>query len=720
MKLKSNQILWNISDIPINVSGTNTGDETTATIKTKLGITTLSGSNTGDQTISLTGDITGSGTGSFATTLANITDSGVGTFKKITTNTKGLVTGTATVAQSDITGLLGAGSISNTMLANSAVANLSGTNSGDQTTISGNAGTATTLATARNINGVSFNGSADITINAVDSTDRVASSLVGAANGVAPLGSDSRISSTYLPSYVDDVLEYTNLAGFPVTGETGKIYIALDTNRPYRWSGSTYVLITSGGAVDSVAGRTGVVTLTSTDVGLANVNNTSDANKPISTATQTALNLKAPLASPSFTSNVTLYDSTSTSSLKVSPGYKGTTATDAWVTLDPNGPGGSSGLYVWDSLVCSGPLYSGENKLATENFVTSLGYTTGSGYAPLLNPTFSGTVSGITSAMVGLGNVENTAVSTWAGSSNIATVGTVTSGTWSGTAIAVAKGGTGATDAATARTNLGLGTLATENSTSIFGKNLLINSAFSINQRLVSGTVVLTAGKYGHDRWKAGASGCTYTFAAVNGLTTLTITAGTLIQIVEDVNVPYGTNTLTLSWTGTATGRIVSGSYVASPVSASVSGGATTQVEFSTGTLSLVQLEKSTSPTSFEQRPYSIEFDLCRRYYEAVRGGAVNSYLAIGVVVANTLANVMFQYYPKRRLPVYADFSVVSINGLSTAASAGAGLWALGGAGFTSAMLQVNSAGYPNNVGAVAIVANSVANTGGYMIDVEL
>jgi hypothetical protein len=53
-----------------NTSGTNTGDETTATIKTKLGITTLSGSNTGDQTITLTGDVTGTGTGSFATTIA--------------------------------------------------------------------------------------------------------------------------------------------------------------------------------------------------------------------------------------------------------------------------------------------------------------------------------------------------------------------------------------------------------------------------------------------------------------------------------------------------------------------------------------------------------------------------------------------------------------------------------------------------------------------------
>lgn len=66
-----------------NTSGTNTGDETTATIKSKLGISTLSGSNTGDQTISLTGDITGTGTGTFTSTLTN---SGVlsGTYGSIT------------------------------------------------------------------------------------------------------------------------------------------------------------------------------------------------------------------------------------------------------------------------------------------------------------------------------------------------------------------------------------------------------------------------------------------------------------------------------------------------------------------------------------------------------------------------------------------------------------------------------------------------------------
>lgn len=62
----------------------------------------------------------------------------------------------------------------------------------------------------------------------------------------------------------------------------------------------------TGGAVSSVAGRTGAVTLTKSDVGLANVDNTADANKPLSTAAQNALALKAPLASPTFTGTVTV------------------------------------------------------------------------------------------------------------------------------------------------------------------------------------------------------------------------------------------------------------------------------------------------------------------------------------------------------------------------------------------------------------------------------
>lgn len=72
---------------------------------------------------------------------------------------------------------------------------------------------------------------------------KVDTSLVGSANGVAELDANGRVPSSQLPSYVDDVLDYADLAHFPATGETGKIYIADDTNKEYRWSGSGYAVI---------------------------------------------------------------------------------------------------------------------------------------------------------------------------------------------------------------------------------------------------------------------------------------------------------------------------------------------------------------------------------------------------------------------------------------------------------------------------------------------
>ena len=68
-------------------------------------------------------------------------------------------------------------------------------------------------------------------------------SLKGAANGLAELDSSGKVPSAQLPSYVDDVLEYTNKTSFPATGESGKIYISQDNNKTYRWSGSAYVEI---------------------------------------------------------------------------------------------------------------------------------------------------------------------------------------------------------------------------------------------------------------------------------------------------------------------------------------------------------------------------------------------------------------------------------------------------------------------------------------------
>ena len=83
--------------------------------------------------------------------------------------------------------------------------------------------------------------------------NKIPLSLMGEVNGVATLDEDGKIPAIQLPSYVDDVLEFADLASFPPTGESNKIYIAIDTNMTYRWSGSAYVEIASSpGSTDNV------------------------------------------------------------------------------------------------------------------------------------------------------------------------------------------------------------------------------------------------------------------------------------------------------------------------------------------------------------------------------------------------------------------------------------------------------------------------------------
>lgn len=111
------------------------------------------------------------------------------------------------------------------------------------------------------------------------------------------------ISAANLPSYVDDVLEYASLSKFPTTGESGKIYTALDTNKIYRWSGSAYVVISETIAIGTTHSTAGYGDesraaynhstktsgnphhVTKTDVGLGNVDNTADSAKSVKYAT---------------------------------------------------------------------------------------------------------------------------------------------------------------------------------------------------------------------------------------------------------------------------------------------------------------------------------------------------------------------------------------------------------------------------------------------------
>lgn len=68
-------------------------------------------------------------------------------------------------------------------------------------------------------------------------------STKGQPGGLAELDSTGKVPAVQLPSYVDDVLEYSTKAQFPQTGETGKIYVAKDTNLTYRWTGTQYLEI---------------------------------------------------------------------------------------------------------------------------------------------------------------------------------------------------------------------------------------------------------------------------------------------------------------------------------------------------------------------------------------------------------------------------------------------------------------------------------------------
>lgn len=132
----------------------------------------------------------------------------------------------------------------------------------------------------------------------------------GHPNGLAPLDADGKVPAIHLPSYVDDVLEFSSRDAFPEVGEDGKIYVAIDTNLTYRWTGTQYIEIskslalgeTSTTAYPGDKGKKVTEDLaahkadynnphrvTTAQLGLDKVNNTSDLDKPISTATQAAL-----------------------------------------------------------------------------------------------------------------------------------------------------------------------------------------------------------------------------------------------------------------------------------------------------------------------------------------------------------------------------------------------------------------------------------------------
>jgi hypothetical protein len=202
-------------------------------------------------------------------------------------------------------------------------------------------------------------------------------------------------------------------------------------------------------------------------------------------------------------------------------------------------------------------------------------------------------------------------------------------------------------------------------------RNILINPTFAVNQRGVSGTVTLAAGTFGHDRWKAGASGCTYAFASAGGVTTLNIISGSLQQVINGADLRTGP--FVLSWTGSAPGKIGDAAYTASPQLSGVAGGANITIEFGPGTLSSPQFEEGFVPTLFTPRATPLEEHLCGFFYRRL-GFAANciviSGVNYGVGPGNLTASATFSFPPMRAVPTATiinptAFSFVNASNLS-------------------------------------------------------
>jgi hypothetical protein len=326
--------------------------QTLATLKTDLGLT---GTNSGDQTITLTGDVTGTGTGSFAATLATV-NSNTGSFGSATSvptftvNGKGLITA------------------------------------------------------------VSTNAITPAGIGAIPASEK------GTANGVATLGADSKIPTSQLPALAitSTTVAANQTAHLAAVAQEGDVVVRTDLNKSYIHNGGSagtmadwQELLTPTDAVTSVNGYTGIVSLAKSDIGLANVDNTSDANKPVSTAQQTALDLKANLTGATFSGAISATN------------LSGTNTGDQTITLTGPVTGSGTGSFatsITNNAVTNAMLaqvatatFKGRTTAATGN-VEDL---TATQATALLN-TFTSTLKGLVPASGGGTTTFLRADGTWA------------------------------------------------------------------------------------------------------------------------------------------------------------------------------------------------------------------------------------------------------------------------------------------------------------------
>jgi hypothetical protein len=197
-------------------------------------------------------------------------------------------------------------------------------------------------------------------------------------------------------------------------------------------------------------------------------------------------------------------------------------------------------------------------------------------------------------------------------------------------------------------------------------RNKIINGNPRINQRDYVSGAATTVGQYTLDRWKVTGTGG-ITFSTTANKTTITIPSGqTIQQVIEGLNLDTGT--YVLSWEGTAQGRVNSGSYGASgAVTASVTGGTNTTIEFNAGTVTNIQFEQGTVVTPFERRDYGRELMMCQRYFSQINFNGALSFWLNGYALVNEYlqAQIMLPITMRAQPTLTTNVTLTFINTLT-------------------------------------------------------
>jgi len=185
--------------------------------------------------------------------------------------------------------------------------------------------------------------------------------------------------------------------------------------------------------------------------------------------------------------------------------------------------------------------------------------------------------------------------------------------------------------------------------------NYVNNSGFSINQRAYVSGAALGIGAFGHDRWKGGPAGCTYTFVQSTGPSTvITITAGLLQQTIEGAQLVGGD--YTLSWAGSSHARVgLAGAYASSPITVTgLVAGTDTTIEFGAGTLSQVKFEAGSVASVWKALTAREELVSCQRYLPVFSPDAISAFAALGsgYATSTTAADIHIPFHTRTRASV--------------------------------------------------------------------